>query len=222
VRAALDLEVRVGVRVDALSRKRCRPGRRNSRASSSDEPCESEAGTSVERLKNVGRRRAAQADLAVVFTVAAASGSQPSPATGALSGAGARNSPRAQASPSEDHVGVDPCTRATSAIDAPGLRVSSRIRSFSSTGYLRRGPVRRPNRSVGSQQPSCPLSSYADTWLRVRLNPWTYNPLVLSAPMAAKTGRLRYKQSIPPTNQGVGSSNLPGAPHHSCLFRSHR
>src|SRR2546429_551250 len=41
-----------------------------------------------------------------------------------------------------------PCARATSAIDAPGLRVSSRIRSFSVTRYLRRGPVRRPRRSV--------------------------------------------------------------------------
>src|SRR5438270_7105363 len=41
-----------------------------------------------------------------------------------------------------------PCARATSAIDARGLRVSSRIRSFSVPRYLRRGPVRRPRRSV--------------------------------------------------------------------------
>jgi len=54
VRAALDFEVRVGVRVDVVSAS---AGERPTldteavRASSSGEPCESDAGTSVERLK---------------------------------------------------------------------------------------------------------------------------------------------------------------------------
>src|SRR2546421_528247 len=69
--------------------------------------------------------------------------------SGMLSALSARNSPRcASRRQPKTTLALIPCARATSAIDAPGLRVSSRIRSFSPTRYLRRGPVRRPSRSV--------------------------------------------------------------------------
>src|SRR5882762_793174 len=58
-------------------------------------------------------------------------------------------------------------------------------------GIYVEAPSGAPTDPSGSQQPSCPLSSYADTWLRVRL---TRGPIILARAKrayAAKTGRLR-------------------------------
>src|SRR5205823_4706170 len=62
-----------------------------------------------------------------------------------------------------------PCARATIATEAPGLRLSSTIRRFSSFVRKRRGPVRRPRASVVTTSTEVSICAPRGHVLRVHL-----------------------------------------------------